>query len=153
MGDAVIVADKASNFLVFNPAAERMFGKGAMQMPSTEWSHRYGLYLPDKVTPFPHDQLPMTRSIRGEKVDNVEMFVRHEKAPHGLWTEITGRPLRGANGDVLGGVIVFTYFLFPGAKMWKTEPARYTNRIEVCGLYWHFVDLVWIFLFPSLYLM
>ena len=34
------------------------------------------------------------------------MFVRHEKAPHGLWTEINGRPLRGANGDVLGGVIV-----------------------------------------------
>jgi len=106
MGDAVIVADKDNNFLVFNPAAERMFGKGAMQMPSTEWSHRYGLYLPDKVTPFPHDQLPMTRSIRGEKVDKVEMFVRHEKAPHGLWTEITGRPLRGSNGDVLGGVIV-----------------------------------------------
>jgi PAS domain S-box-containing protein len=106
MGDAVIVADKAGTFLVFNPAAERMFGKGAIQMPSTEWSHRYGLYLPDKVTPFPHDQLPMTRSIRGEKVDNVEMFVRHEKAPHGLWTEVTGRPLRGANGDVLGGVTV-----------------------------------------------
>jgi PAS domain S-box-containing protein len=106
MGDAVIVADKDGNFLVFNPAAERMFGKGAMQMPSTEWSHRYGLYLPDKVTPFPHNQLPMTRSIRGEEVDNIEMFVRHEKAPHGLWTEITGRPLRGASGDVLGGVIV-----------------------------------------------
>src|SRR6266403_2525843 len=106
MGDAVIVADKDNNFLVFNPAAERMFGKGAMQMPSTEWSHRYGLYLPDKVTPFPHDQLPMTRSIRGEKVDKVEMFVRHEKAPHGLWTEIIGRPLRGADGDLLGGVIV-----------------------------------------------
>ena len=33
MGDAVIVADKDNNFLVFNPAAERMFGKGAMQMP------------------------------------------------------------------------------------------------------------------------
>jgi PAS domain S-box-containing protein len=106
MGDAVTVADKDGKFLVFNPAAERMFGKGAMQMPSTEWSHRYGLYLPDKTTPFPHDQLPLTRSIRGEDVDNVEMFVRHEKAPHGLWTEITGRPLRGANGDVLGGVIV-----------------------------------------------
>jgi PAS domain S-box-containing protein len=106
MGDAVIVADRGGNFLLFNPAAERMFGKGAMQMPSTEWSHRYGLYLPDKVTPFPHDQLPMTRSIRGEEVDNVEMFVRHERAPHGLWTEITGRPLRDTSGDVLGGVIV-----------------------------------------------
>src|SRR5712672_56557 len=106
MGDAVIVADKDNNFLVFNPAAERMFGKGAMESPPAEWSHHYGLYLPDKVTPFPHDQLPMTRSIRGEEVDNIEMFVRNEKAPHGLWTEITGRPLRGANGDVLGGVIV-----------------------------------------------
>jgi PAS domain S-box-containing protein len=106
MGDAVIVADKDGKFLVFNPAAERMFGKGAMQMPSTEWSHRYGLYLPDRTTPFPHDQLPLTRSIRGEEVDNVEMFVRHEKAPHGLWTEITGRPLSAASGDVLGGVIV-----------------------------------------------
>ncbi len=106
MGDAVIVADKDENFLLFNPAAERMFGKGAMEMPSTEWSHRYGLYLPDKITPFPHDQLPMTRSIRGEDVDNIEMFVRHEKAPHGIWTEITGRPLRSARGEVLGGVIV-----------------------------------------------
>ena len=74
MGDAVIVADKSGNFLVFNPAAERMFGKGAMHMPPAEWSHNYGLYLPDKVTPFPHEQLPMTRSIRGEDVDNIEMF-------------------------------------------------------------------------------
>ena len=106
MGDAVVVADKDNNFLVFNPAAERMFGKGAMEMPPAEWSKHYGLYLPDKVTPFPHDQLPMIRSIRGEEVDNVEMFVRHERAPHGLWTEITGRPLRGADGDLLGGVVV-----------------------------------------------
>ncbi len=106
MGDAVIVADKDNNFLVFNPAAERMFGKGAMQIPPNEWSHRYGLYLPDKVTPFPYDQLPMTRSIHGEEGDNVEMFVRHEKAPFGLWAEIKGRPLRGSNGEVLGGVIV-----------------------------------------------
>ena len=106
MGDAVIVADKGGHFLVFNTAAERMFGTGAMQMPFAEWSQRYGLYLADKITPFPHDQLPLARSIRGEEVDNVEMFVRHERAPHGLWTEITGRPLRGANGDVLGGVIV-----------------------------------------------
>ena len=106
MGDAVIVADKEANFLVFNPAAERMFGKGAAQTPSSEWSHRYGLYLPDKVTPFPHDQLPLMRSISGEEVDNVEMFVRHEMAPRGLWTRITGRPLRGSNGELLGAVIV-----------------------------------------------
>ena len=62
--------------------------------------------------------------------------------------------LTGLHGlHVLGGVVVFLYFLTIGAKMWETDPARYTNRIEVAGLYWHFVDLVWIFLFPTLYLL
>jgi PAS domain S-box-containing protein len=106
MGDAVIVADKEGKFLAFNPAAERMFGEGAAQTASSEWSHQYGLYLPDKVTPFPPDQLPLTRSIRGEEVNNVEIFVRHDKAPQGLWTRINGRPLRGSNGELSGGVIV-----------------------------------------------
>ena len=106
MGDAVIVADKDEYFLVFNPAAERMFGAGATKTNASEWSHRYGLYLPDKVTPFPHEQLPLIRSIHGEEVNNVEVFVRHEKAPHGIWTRITGRPLRDSNGELLGGVIV-----------------------------------------------
>jgi PAS domain S-box-containing protein len=106
MADAVIVADKEGTFLVFNPAAERMFGQGATQTASSEWSQHYGLYLPDRVTPFPTDQLPLTRSIRGEEVNNVEMFVRHEKAPNGLWTRINGRPLKGPDGQLSGGVIV-----------------------------------------------
>lgn len=62
--------------------------------------------------------------------------------------------LTGLHGlHVLGGMIVMAYFLMPGSRMWKTEPERFTNRIEVLGLYWHFVDLVWIFLFPVLYLL
>jgi len=62
--------------------------------------------------------------------------------------------MTGLHGlHVIGGMILFAYFLGPGAKMWKTEPERFTNRIEVAGLYWHFVDLVWIFLFPTLYLL
>lgn len=54
---------------------------------------------------------------------------------------------------VIGGIVVFAYLLFPGSKMWLKNPEQYTNRIEYAGLYWHFVDLVWIFLFPSLYLL
>ena len=54
---------------------------------------------------------------------------------------------------VIGGVIVNGYLWGPGSKMWLTDPQRFTNRVEVAGLYWHFVDLVWIFLFPTLYLL
>ena len=57
---------------------------------------------------------------------------------------------------VTGGIIVNAYFWGPGTKMWTLGNARdkahFTNRIEVAGLYWHFVDLVWIFLFPTIYL-
>lgn len=54
---------------------------------------------------------------------------------------------------VIGGALVIGFLWGPGAKMWKTDPERYTNRIEISGLFWHFVDLVWIFLFPVLYLL
>ena len=62
--------------------------------------------------------------------------------------------LTGLHGlHVLGGIIVNTYFLLPGSRLWKTNPKQFTGRVECAGLYWHFVDLVWIFLFPTLYLL
>jgi cytochrome c oxidase subunit 3 len=62
--------------------------------------------------------------------------------------------MTGLHGlHVLGGVLAFAYLAGPGASMWKTNPHHYTNRIECAGLYWHFVDIVWIFLFPSIYLL
>ena len=54
---------------------------------------------------------------------------------------------------IVGGIIVNAYFWGPGSAMWRTERERFTNRVEAAGLYWHFVDLVWIFLFPVLYLL
>jgi PAS domain S-box-containing protein len=106
MGEAVIVADQNENLLVFNPAAERMFGAGATAARAKKWSEQYGLYLSDQVTPFPADQLPLARALRGETVDDVEMFVKHAKAPNGLWASVSGRPLKDAGGDSFGGVIV-----------------------------------------------
>ena len=41
--------------------------------------------------------------------------------------------------------------------MWHAQRNRFTpenhNYVEGTGLYWHFVDIVWIFLFPALYLL
>ena len=62
--------------------------------------------------------------------------------------------MTGLHGlHVLGGMIVFAYLLLTADKMYATKRDQFTNRVEVTGLYWHFVDLVWIFLFPILYLL
>ncbi|MCH9651087.1 MAG: cytochrome c oxidase subunit 3 [Deltaproteobacteria bacterium] len=62
--------------------------------------------------------------------------------------------LTGLHGlHVIGGMLYNLYLWGPGAKMWKTNPQQFINRVEVSGLFWHFVDLVWIFLFPILYLL
>lgn len=67
----------------------------------------------------------------------------------GMYYTMTG--LHGLH--ILGGILVIGYFIGPGTALWHKDPEYYTNRIECTGLYWHFVDLVWIFLFPTLYLM
>jgi cytochrome c oxidase subunit III len=62
--------------------------------------------------------------------------------------------LTGLHGlHIIGGIVVMLYLLGPGARLWTRNPEQYANRIEYTGLYWHFVDLVWIFLFPVLYLL
>jgi len=55
---------------------------------------------------------------------------------------------------VLGGVIVFIYMWLPvSKKVYQRNPEHLANRVEVSGLFWHFVDLVWIFVFPLFYLL
>jgi cytochrome c oxidase subunit 3 len=51
---------------------------------------------------------------------------------------------------VIGGLIVFVIMLIQAAM--GTFGAHSAIFVELTGLYWHFVDIVWIFLFPLLYL-
>ncbi len=51
---------------------------------------------------------------------------------------------------VFGGLVIFTIILLMGLRN-KIGP-QHANMLELVGLYWHFVDIVWIFLFPLLYL-
>lgn len=62
--------------------------------------------------------------------------------------------LTGLHGlHVIGGMCVNAYFWGPGSKLFHSDPEHLANRVENSGLFWHFVDLVWIFLFPILYLL
>jgi PAS domain S-box-containing protein len=106
MTDGVVVTDDDEKFLEFNPAAEQIFGGGPTSLKSDDWPVHYGLFLPDAVTPFPADQLPLPRAIRGEEVRNIEMFVRNERVPEGRFVTVNGRPLKNGAGERSGAVVV-----------------------------------------------
>ena len=107
ISDGVVVADETGRFLMFNPSAERIVGVGATDTRPDQWSERYGVFYTDTVTPVPTGELPLTRAINGDSCDEVELFVCNERVPQGAYISVSGRPMRDAEGNSKGGVIVF----------------------------------------------
>jgi len=82
-------------------------------------------------------------------VERATMFVPSHSTFFATYFTITG--LHGLH--VLGGVIIFVYMFCFGGIIYRQNPEHLANRVEVAGLFWHFVDLVWIFVFPLFYLL
>lgn len=93
-----------------------------------------------------------TAVIKAEDVESATPFLARHSPYFACYFLITG--LHGLH--VLGGLIIFAYLWLPipgGANLYKRNPEHLANRVEVAGLFWHFVDLVWIFVFPIFYLL
>jgi cytochrome c oxidase subunit 3 len=89
-------------------------------------------------------------TIEKEDVERATMFFPTHSAYFASYFTITG--LHGLH--VLGGVLVFIYMWLPvSKKVYQRNPEHLANRVEVSGLFWHFVDLIWIFVFPLFYLL
>ena len=54
---------------------------------------------------------------------------------------------------ILGGILVNSGLLYMSTNDEDWKHPLFLGRVEGAGLYWHFVDIVWIFLFPALYLL
>jgi len=106
-----------------------VLGTTFLGIKGVEYAHKFEEhFVPGPGFAFPHgDPRP------------AEMFFS-------LYFAMTG--LHAAHMIVGIGVLVW---LFVGARRGRFGPAYYTP-VEVGGLYWHFVDIVWIYLFPLLYL-
>ena len=107
-----------------------VFGLGFLGIKAVEYSDKFEHHLvPGANFEFHGDADPA----------HAEMFFN-------LYFGMTG--LHAAHMIVGAGLV--TWLMFPA---WKGRfDADYHNPVEVVGLYWHFVDIVWIFLFPLLYL-
>jgi PAS domain S-box-containing protein len=106
MAEGLVAADETGKFILWNPAATRIVGLGAANVPPGEWNKHYGVYLPDTITPLPNEQNPLLRAIHGE-VSTAEIFLRNPELEEGVWIEISGGPLKGKDGATRGGVVAF----------------------------------------------
>jgi PAS domain S-box-containing protein len=107
LNDGVIVADRNGKVLFVNPAAAAVSGTTRPDVPASEWSEQHGFFLPDTDQPFPTDENPLARAIRGEMIDDVEMQVRNPQVPAGIRVSVRGGPMLDGRGTVRGGVVVF----------------------------------------------
>jgi cytochrome c oxidase subunit 3 len=82
---------------------------------------------------------PALESLRGAPERTVEMFMC-------FYFFMTG--LHALHMIIGIGLLTIMAIL---ARRRKISRENY-NRVEVSGLYWHFVDIIWIYLFPLLYL-
>lgn len=105
MSDGVVVADVSGEVLLFNPAAQRMFGHRPASAYN-DWAAEFGLFEADGTTPVEPAAVPMRRALRGEYVDQHDLFVLPRAGSPGSWRSVTATPLRDAQGAVWGALTV-----------------------------------------------
>jgi cytochrome c oxidase subunit 3 len=113
---------------VANLVLTMALGGAFLAIKAVEWGHKL------------HDRLIPGLDFRweGPHAGEVEIF-------YSLYFAMTGM-------HALHMVIGFVVLAVIALRAARGAYARNANAVEMTGLYWHFVDIVWIFLFPLLYL-
>jgi len=106
MGDAVVVSDAEGRITLFNASASTILGIEEHDLRATDLSTTREFFLPDGVTPFAEEDMPLARALRGDSFDQVEVFSRRREHPIGIWLSITARPLHGPDQALRGAVAV-----------------------------------------------
>ncbi len=107
IADGVASADHAGNLTYFNKAASHLAGMGRTDSLPNSWQETYGVFRPDRRTPYPADETPLFKAIQGHPVDDAHLFVRHSLLPEGRLLSLNGRPLVDEGGRKIGGVVSF----------------------------------------------
>jgi cytochrome c oxidase subunit 3 len=129
---------------------DKLAAENVAQITFTKDPHKYGDPLPEKgeaadAAHHEHESLV----IQTADIRRLSAMVPAHSTYFAIYFTLTG--LHALH--VIAGAIVMFYLWVTSGAWFRAHPDQFTNRIEVSGLFWHFVDLVWIFLFPVLYLM
>ncbi len=111
-----------------------------------ETFHPYGYKAPEGVEMPKGEEEPFT--LDRADIERFGNFLPAYGTYFAIYFTVTG--LHALH--IIGGCVVMLYFLTIGSSLYKRSPEQLANRLEVTGIFWHFVDLVWITVFPILYL-
>jgi len=107
MNEGVIAADTEGRLLLFNAAAKKMFSHHEPGTTLAAWRDQHELLMLDGKTLYAPEDLPMSRALRGDSVDNLEVLMRTPKASDQV-LQVSLRPLCDEAHQLFGGVMVFT---------------------------------------------
>jgi PAS domain S-box-containing protein len=104
---AIVSVDWNGQILNLNRAAKSLLGEPEQFLKLEEWTQKFGLYLDDGKVPFPAQQLPLLRALRGETIQEPEeMILRNPGAERGTWISMSAEVLRDENGNVEGAIAI-----------------------------------------------
>jgi diguanylate cyclase (GGDEF)-like protein/PAS domain S-box-containing protein len=105
IGDGVVVIEPTKKALVINPAAQQIIPFVSGDILPADWSTRSRAYLADGITLFPPERGPLTRALKGQASDAVEMVFRVPSGELRSYS-VTTRPI-SLDGQVVAAVAVF----------------------------------------------
>lgn len=107
MEDGVVILNRDGKVVTRNAAAETILEARLAGTQPQMWTDRQDVFLPDLVTPYPVRDFPLLRALRGESVENAEMFFRASQKNFGVWIRTTAKPLVNAQGERYGAMAIF----------------------------------------------
>ena len=104
---AIVSVDWNGQIQYMNRAAKSLLGEPEQLLKLEEWPQKFGLYLDDGIVPFPAQQLPLLRALRGENIQEPEeIILRGPGAEKGIWISMSAELLRDENGNVDGAIAI-----------------------------------------------
>lgn len=104
----IIVLDGAGHMVLMNEEGRRISGAAPVaDIPVADQAMTYQLQEPRTGRPLQPEETPVARALAGEPVDRFEYTFRRPGSSDDAWVSANAAPLIGAEGQVLGAVVVF----------------------------------------------
>ncbi|MFZ0630530.1 MAG: PAS domain S-box protein [Acidobacteriaceae bacterium] len=106
LDEAVVAVARNGQVQFANAAAERLYGIAPQGPALAGWSEAYGIYLPDRRTLWPAEELPGALALKGQTVET-EQYIQPPGASEGYWIAMRARPMFDSHGKVQGALLAW----------------------------------------------